>query len=366
MEKPIPKILLVDDNPEFIKPLKRYLELHGHSVSTAEDGYSAISRLFSEFHEAVLLDVKLPDVGGMEVLKSIKEINEEIEVIIITGHGSDQAARTFKAAGAFDYLTKPTEYEILLRSIDEALKFHNAQTERNRLKHYHSLEALLPLLTSKIRNPLQTADIALAVIQRRSNTTDKIVLQSFNMIQEELDRLRDIVRESLDFVRRPTKEPFTPVDVNELVCLTADLVSRPFGSPLQAIQVEMRLDPRLPVIRASYDEVKKTLANLVRITFEAMPEEGRLTVATRHHPHPSPGWIEVTIGKPGREIREEDRRDLYSSSLATRFTIAGLGLAVSKKIIEEKHQGKLLIAREEGRGMTVTIKLPVTQPAHLR
>ena len=135
----------------------------------------------------------------MEVLKCIKEINEESEVIIITGHGS-KAALDFKAAGAFDYLTKPTDYDTLLRRIDEALKFHNAQKERNRLKHYRSLEALLPLLASKIRNPLQTVDLAIGLIQRRLNTDENILLQSVNMIQEEIDHRRDIIRESLEFV----------------------------------------------------------------------------------------------------------------------------------------------------------------------
>ena len=73
----------------------------------------------------------------------------------------------------------------------------------------------------------------------------------------------------------------------------------------------------------------------------------------------------MTIGNPGQEVREEDGRDLSPPPFAAKVTIAGLGLTLSKKIIEEMHQGKILIASEEGRGITVTVKLSVIQPRAL-
>ena len=78
METGVRKILIVDDNPEFARMAGRFLEHQGFRIAIADSGYKAVEKIQSEPQDLVLLDLKLPDVTGMEVLKRIKEINDDI------------------------------------------------------------------------------------------------------------------------------------------------------------------------------------------------------------------------------------------------------------------------------------------------
>src|SRR3972149_1568360 len=123
------KILVVDDNAEFIDFIRRFLESKEFRVSIALNGKTAIEKTLSDIPELVLLDLKLPDMPGEEVLKSIKEINKDIAVIVITGFGGEQVAVDMMRKGATDFLSKPIDHQVLLSSIKNALEIRDAQIE---------------------------------------------------------------------------------------------------------------------------------------------------------------------------------------------------------------------------------------------
>jgi DNA-binding NtrC family response regulator len=116
------RILLVDDEEGFANVLSNRLVKRGMDVRMAFSGSAAIQTLRRQDFDVAVLDLKMEDMDGIEVLKIFKKMDPKMPVIMLTGHGSEQAAREGMACGAFDYLTKPCELEDLIKKIREAVR----------------------------------------------------------------------------------------------------------------------------------------------------------------------------------------------------------------------------------------------------
>jgi len=116
------KILVVDDEEGIRSLMRMTLELDGHSVLTAEDGSTALEMFKNEKPDVVLLDVRMPDIDGIEVLSRIKAVSPDTEVIMITGHGDMDMAVESLRREASNFLTKPVSEEILSFSLKRALE----------------------------------------------------------------------------------------------------------------------------------------------------------------------------------------------------------------------------------------------------
>ncbi len=115
------RILLVDDEVGYLEVLSKRLRRRGFDVTTASSGADAIQALRDHDFDVAVLDVKMEDLDGIEVLKIFKRMVPALSVIMLTGHGSERAARDGLALGAFDYLMKPVELEDLLERIHACL-----------------------------------------------------------------------------------------------------------------------------------------------------------------------------------------------------------------------------------------------------
>lgn len=114
------KLLLVDDEEGYLEVLSKRLTKRNLEVMTAESGAAGIKALRRYDCDVAVVDLKMEDMDGIEVLKVFKKMDPNLAVIILTGHGSEQAARDGIALGAFDYLTKPCDLNDLLEKIREA------------------------------------------------------------------------------------------------------------------------------------------------------------------------------------------------------------------------------------------------------
>ena len=114
------RILLVDDEKGYIDVLSNRLSKRSINATKAFSGTQAIQLLRKNDFDVVVLDLKMEDMGGIEVLKIMKKMAPEVPVIFLTGHGSQEAAREGIAFGAFDYLTKPCELSQLIDKIHDA------------------------------------------------------------------------------------------------------------------------------------------------------------------------------------------------------------------------------------------------------
>jgi DNA-binding NtrC family response regulator len=114
------RLLLVDDEEGYVSVLSKRMTKRGMLVTFALSGGEAIRTLRKQDFDVVILDLKMEDMDGIEVLKIIKKMIPELPVVMLTGHGSEKAAREGLTHGAYDYLTKPCELEDLLKKIREA------------------------------------------------------------------------------------------------------------------------------------------------------------------------------------------------------------------------------------------------------
>jgi DNA-binding response OmpR family regulator len=114
------KLLLIDDEEGYVTILAKRLSKRNFLVKTALSGVEAIRILRSESFDLAVLDLKMEDMDGIEVLKVFKAMEPEMPVIILTGHGSETAAREGMEFGAFDYLIKPCDLSELVERIREA------------------------------------------------------------------------------------------------------------------------------------------------------------------------------------------------------------------------------------------------------
>jgi DNA-binding NtrC family response regulator len=117
------RLLLVDDEKDFVNILSKRLKRRNIDVVKAYSGAEAIQVLRGQKFDVALLDLKMEDMSGIEVLKMLKIMAPRLAVIMLTGHGSAEAAEQGLKLGAFDYLAKPCALEKLLEKIMEAYAY---------------------------------------------------------------------------------------------------------------------------------------------------------------------------------------------------------------------------------------------------
>ena len=117
VEESMPKILLVDDEKQFVLTLSERLETRNFTSAIAYDGEEALAILQVDAPDVMVLDLRMPGVDGMEVLRRVKRETPAVEVIILTGHGSEQEERQALELGAFAYLEKPVNIDLLAETM---------------------------------------------------------------------------------------------------------------------------------------------------------------------------------------------------------------------------------------------------------
>jgi DNA-binding response OmpR family regulator len=118
------RILIVDDEPNVRLVFRTALESAGYAVSEVEDGESALDRLEESSADLVLLDLKMPGIGGMETLRRLRDAGNDVPVVIVTAHGSIPDAVQAMKFGAIDFLSKPLRPEALRKIVGEVFRRH--------------------------------------------------------------------------------------------------------------------------------------------------------------------------------------------------------------------------------------------------
>ena len=128
------KILIVDDDRTICRTLKYQLNKGGYEPISASSGEECIYHLKQNDISLVLLDIRLPGMSGMEILERIRQMYSDLPVIIVTAYGSIESTVTAMKAGAYDYITKPIDFEAMMMKIEKALEVTNYKKEIARLR----------------------------------------------------------------------------------------------------------------------------------------------------------------------------------------------------------------------------------------
>jgi len=116
------KVLIADDEVEFASTLVTRLQLRKFNITMVTSGEATLKAVEKERPDVLLLDLKMPDLDGLEVLAKLKDRYADIKVIILTGHGSFEVGREGMELGAFDYIMKPVDLDLLIKKIEEAYR----------------------------------------------------------------------------------------------------------------------------------------------------------------------------------------------------------------------------------------------------
>ncbi len=114
------KVLLVDDEKDFIEALGERMENRGMNVSTTTSAKDAIKMVKEESYDAIVLDLQMPEMDGIEALKAIKKINPDMQVILLTGHATVEKGIEAMKLGAMDLIEKPADIETIAEKIKKA------------------------------------------------------------------------------------------------------------------------------------------------------------------------------------------------------------------------------------------------------
>jgi len=124
------RVLLVDDEKDFVESLAERLDIRDFAVNCVFSGDEAISLIEKQDFDVIILDVLMPGKDGVETLQEIKKLKPLTQVIMLTGNATVETAINGMKKGAYDYLIKPTETEVLVEKIDKASQIKKDHEER--------------------------------------------------------------------------------------------------------------------------------------------------------------------------------------------------------------------------------------------
>lgn len=364
------RLLLVDDEADFRAALKRRLEKRGFAVLEAGDGNQCRwifeGRADEDPVDVVILDVKMPGESGIEVLGWLKANHPRIEVILLTGHASTADGVEGIKKGAFDYLTKPVEFQHLVQKVNQAIEKHNNLKFKEKIeKQMASAQRLASLgtlsagIAHEIDNPLATMKEAAAYLRLlldKSSPLDMPRKKDFEnavgKIETAIERARRITHQLLGFVK---KKEGTKVrtDLKEIVAETAVFAEKEARN--RGIRIVQATEGAEGVIWSDPYEIRQVLLNLLTNAIHAVGRDGVITLSLKDA-GPS---VELSVEDTGEGIPEENIKTILEPFFTTKSPDmgTGLGLYVTAGIID-RLCGKMDIFSQVGKGSCFRITLP--------
>ncbi|MGA9349292.1 MAG: response regulator [Anaerolineae bacterium] len=448
------RILIVDDDENICRSLRLIFKKKGYEVETAGTGREALEKAQERFFNLALLDIRLPDTAGIELLAPLKELHPDMAVILVTGYASLETAVQALHEGALAYITKPLNMDEVLATVREALEkqrlvienrrlYQEAQrelAERKRaeeaLKEYSErLEEMVGQRTKELRdaqeqliraerlaaisqlgasvchelgNPLGVINNSVYYLSTMLGDVDGKAKKHLKIMKREIARAKKITSDLLSLTEGK-KLTLQKIQVNTIVQGALSHTPAP-----DTVTVITDLGGDLPPVMADPDQIEQVFTNLILNAVQAMtsssprPENfgepfgsaqdrpgraarpevsdeprsrmssveplsqsvktpdlsaeqaggGRLEIATRVED----GLIVAEFKDNGYGIPEENLEKIFEPLFTTKARGIGLGLALSKKIIEA-HGGSIEVEREAEKGTTFRVKFPnVAQP----
>jgi len=259
-----PRLLVIDDEEIIRLSAKRVLEPAGYLVQAPPSPTEALSLLQEQGFDLVLLDLKMPEMDGIEVLRRIKELSPETEVVIVTGYGTIQSAVAALRLGAYDYIEKPLNPEALTNAVRRALEHRDLIRENLVLKkEVHALYSLENIIGSS--KPIQKVFDLIATVARVDSTV---------LITGESGTGKELVARAVHYNSLRKEGPFIVIDCVTIpdTLIEAELFGHKRGSFTGAITTEKGLIELAQGGTLFFDEIANlpvsTQAKLLRVLQE--------------------------------------------------------------------------------------------------
>ena len=366
-------LILVDDESEFRNALAKRLLKRGLPSLQASDGKACLAMLAKQPVDVVVMDVMMPGMNGIDTMSEIKQHYHETEVILLTGNANAQDGVKGIKAGAFDYLTKPVEFEHLLGKIAQAYDMITSHREQKMAEEYRArmeqqmiaterlaaLGTLAAGVAHEINNPLAIINESAGYLQtvlKKKELAEIPHRASFDKALEKIEasvkRARTITHQLLADVGK-NEQVLAEIDMQALVNETVQLIRRDAES--KRIRVSIEADPSQHPLWADPNQIRQVLINLLNNAVHATGDGGEITVRLRS----TQTGASMDVIDSGTGIAKENLERIFEPFFSTKAPGkgTGLGLFVSRDIVE-KLGGTLTAESKLGEGSRFRICIP--------
>jgi signal transduction histidine kinase len=382
----------VDDEPGPRESL-RIVFKDRYSCVIATCGREGIEYARNHVVDAAVLDIKMPDLSGVDVLRELKEIDPDIECVMLTGYETIETARAAVRYGAADYLNKPFDVFSVREVLDRCMKRRHERLaseesfrtlERTNLQLAGELAQLSRAVEAgvlsagvvhEMNNPLAIiagyADLLgrdLASLNVSDQDTSRQVKQRLVSIQREIDRCKDIARRFLNFSRsRP--DALETIGAGKLLEDAASLIKAHPAN--RAAEIKVAASDSDPALTVNPAEVLQVLINLGVNALHAMNGTGTLELSAvvaaslpsefAFRPDsfdPQKPMAKLVISDTGSGIKPEDINKIFQPYFTSKKEGTGLGLSIVCELVA-RYGGAIEVQSTVGQGSTFSVFLPL-------
>jgi signal transduction histidine kinase len=379
-----PRILVTDDEQATLTTLSANLEEMGYRVATASNGREALGLIRKRGFNIVIADIKLPDISGLEILETAKELNPETAVIMITGHASLETAVDAINEGAYAYILKPVSMSELETTLNNALREQRLlsenrelveslqQSNKNLEEANRALEQVSQAksdftarMSHELRTPLNSIiGFSEVLLSQKMSPADRATHQEFlGYIHISAEHLLHLIDSILDLSKieagKLTLEP-REFDLRVLLEDVKITVLPMLTTKKQALRVE--IGEGVSSLFADEPKMRQIFLNLLSNAHKFTPTGGRIKVDCRIEDD----LLQCSVTDSGIGISPQDQPKIFEEfgqikkDLAENARGVGLGLSIAKRLVE-LHGGKIWVVSEPGVGSTFTFTIPPTR-----
>jgi signal transduction histidine kinase len=373
------RILVVDDEEVVRNICSLSLRKLDCVVEEAENGIRAIEKMRAQPAEIVITDLKMPAMGGMELLETLKRDWPFVEVVIMTGFATIESAIEAMKKGAYDFILKPLKADQIRMVVEKcrqkiALSKENEELRiaNQKLREVEEMKNKFIAITShELRTPVTHLKGYLSILSEdASELSERERAECMEVIHRALDDLEEIVVNMYDVLNleQPSHElQKDRVDIHDMI---RQVVSE-FRLTTRKRNLHLAFEPAGDELQVMADRLrlKTMLAELVQNAIKFTPDGGTITIRTgKESPYCTISVIDTGVGIPPEEqgrifekFYEVQNSDLHSSS-KTGFMGGGIGLGLAlARSIAEAHGGGIRVESHVGKGSEFRVYLPLVE-----
>ncbi len=362
--------MIIDDEEAMRDGCQQILTKHGYRTETAKNGSIGLKKIEEMKPDAVLIDLKMPGISGMDILEKLPELDPDIIPIVITGYATVESAVEAMKRGAFDFLPKPFTPDELRVIIRRGLERKRLIQEAARLREEKRKieENFITMVSHQLRSPLTAIQQYFEVIL--AGMTGKVEPKQKEMIERSRDKLYgllELIDDWLSMARITENHLLRRFISFDLFSLLSELVA--FMQPLakeKNISLEIEPSENIPLIQGDAETLEQAFTNIINNAIVYNRHGGKVYIKMKKEDN----YLAVEISDTGIGIAENDLSSIFDqfyrvkSEETQKIKGTGLGLAIAKKIVEA-HNGHIKVSSILNKGTTFTILLPqVKQTAH--
>jgi len=366
-----PNILIIDDELEIQKSLQLLLEDDGYSIKGAMSLRDAKKKISNEFFNVAIVDLKLPDGTGLDLVREIRSASKDTRIIIFTGFASVENVIQAMNEGACNYLQKPLNADEFVTVIESAIETQRLQHENERLfkelqKANDKLKVMderkssfVAAVSHEFCNPLFVVLEVLEQLyegiggQRPTEQQEEIL----DVSKREVERLLRMVSDLLDISKiEAGKLSLRMEEIDLAAHLQEVLLSFDLLSKKKAVEITFQIPDQSVVAKVDQDKFTQIVRNLLSNALRYTPEGGRVEVALSD----LESEIRVEIADEGPGIAEEYREkifDKFERIQTERQEGTGLGLPIARDLVN-LHHGRIWIENKPGNGSRFYFTIP--------